>query len=974
MHRPDEANANPEDNNVVTHHVAGSDLGGLTIVLDNLIGIAGGSVYEIAFPRNMGWPEPYEPIGTAQDGALSGALTDTILPSEVGAPDVVTDATPVVSIDYQVDKAPTKQGTHVFNAKVSAGPHGKLVALDGHTIHLTADHGTGTIELIDKSGKAFVRAIDAAEVGNLRFRYKPAGYMAPDAALKITLPTDWSPARTDNPGDGSDDPGEIAVSSKARVEVADDNASFTVIATEAWNSGDTIVITYRDVKVADIVDGTTQSDTFDTESKSYGSADFKALAASPIVGIGRDPDGSGSIALSLTETDTATSIGTLMITYTAAGKMEIGSVVEITVPDTGNWPDPTLAANFALADETRAARSSTAATETAAATLAATTSTEFAKDETIIFLYKNIGAQTTGTHTFSATSTVTYDGTPTPLGTGTAEIAVTPVVPGSVTLTYVKDEMVHALNSAAPGVDLGQITFTFEAEAPMESGSQVEISIPAMWYPPFRGNTAADNRRGAVWVAGATVDIDPGPQAAGPWTITATPDGGLAVGATLVFTYNAGEAPGENVYTFTTMASVASDGRLVSIASSPPVIVREPVTALAVVAAPDSVFVNDDITVTVTLWDADGEGRALGAMVIMLSDGDAGGGFTDADGNAITSVTIENLGFSASATYSNAMANPMVTLTATSGELTASDDVEVKSTISNLQVNGLAEPLPIQGVDTITVTADGRAGTDVRATVVVTKSAVDADGNEIVSSVVPTKSLDIVPTAPDAPETDDVSYTRDVALGGLDDGDYMVTVNIGDDQLSAVIEVVNDQTPPTLSNAEASKAVVVNGDHFTLSVDVAMNESMTAIASVMADVSMLDDTQTDGVALTELTASPGTYTTIITVSDGSDGSDANTAEDGEKTITITATDRIGSSGTAMVMVTLENDASELHTAEVTPASGKPGETIWIKATGSEGGSPEATVTNSESGMMIAQVTLEEDADAAGSYSCRSHDC
>ena len=146
-------------------------------------------------------------------------------------------------------------------------------------------------------------------------------------------------------------------------------------------------------------------------------------------------------------------------------------------------------------------------------------------------------------------------------------------------------------------------------------------------------------------------------------------------------------------------------------------------------------------------------------------------------------------------------------------------------------------------------------------------------------------------TCPFKPTTS--AYSRDVVLGGLDDGDYMVSVNIGDDQLSVVIEVVNDQTPPTLSNAEASKAVVVNGDHFTLSVDVAMNESMTAIASVMADVSMLDDTQTDGVALTELTASPGTYTTIITVSDGSDGSDANTAEDGEKTITITATDRIG---------------------------------------------------------------------------------
>ena len=133
------------------------------------------------------------------------------------------------------------------------------------------------------------------------------------------------------------------------------------------------------------------------------------------------------------------------------------------------------------------------------------------------------------------------------------------------------------------------------------------------------------------------------------------------------------------------------------------------------VAEPDSVFVNDDITGTVTLWDADGEGRALGDMVIMLSDGDAGGSFTDADGNAITSVTIENLGFSASATYSNGMANPMVTLTATSGELTQSDVVEIKSTISNLMVGGMMDPDPVRGDDIITVTADGRAGTDVQS-------------------------------------------------------------------------------------------------------------------------------------------------------------------------------------------------------------------------------------------------------------------
>ena len=891
------------DGNVVTHHVAGSDLGGLTIVLDNLIGIAGGSAYEIAFPQNMGWPEPYEPIGAAQDGALTGALTGPILPSELGA-DTVADDQTNVAITYQVDKASATQGPHVFNAKVSAGPHGNLKALGGHTIHMTADHGTGTVDLIDKSGSEFVRAIDAAAVDNLRFRYKPAGYMAPDAALQITLPDGWTRARTDNPGDGSDDPGEIAASSKARVDVADDNDSFTVIATEAWNLGDTIVITYKNVKVADITDGTTRSDTFAVASRSFGSGAFKALAASPIVGIGRDPDGSGSIALSVTETDTATAIGTLMITYTAAGKMEIGSVVEVTVPDTSNWPNPAIAANLSISNVSRASLTATAATETAPATMSATTSTELGKDDTIIFVYRNIGAQPAGTHTFSATSTVTYDGTPNPLITGTAEITVNPVVPGSVALTYVKDEMMHPLTNAAPGGDLGQLTFTFTAEAPMESGSQVQITVPSGWWPPFRGNTATDSRRGAVWVAGATVAISPSAEEAGPWTITATPDGGLAVGGTLAFTYNAGAAPSEGTYPFATMASVASGGTPVSIATSRTVIVRELVAAITITAEPTSVFVNEDINVTVALQDADGQpARALSATDIMLSDGEAGGSFSDADGNAVTSIPIDANASSASATYSNA-SDGMIALAATLGEMTDSADVEVKSTISNLQVNGMDAPLPLKGDATITVSAKGIGGADVRASVTVTKTETDADGNEIVSSVVSTKSLDEVPAAPDAPE-DDVAYTRDIDLGGLVDGDYTVTVNIGDDSLSIEIAVLNNQEAPTLSDASATPvggAAAIDEGEVVLSVTVTPNASMVPIALVEADVSELDSTRKDDPVALDDADGDGTYSVIFPISTD------NAHDDGEVMVSFTATDSYDNESDALTAsITLRND-------------------------------------------------------------------
>ena len=46
---------------------------------------------------------------------------------------------------------------------------------------------------------------------------------------------------------------------------------------------------------------------------------------------------------------------------------------------------------------------------------------------------------------------------------------------------------------------------------------------------------------------------------------------------------------------------------------------------------------------------------------------------------------------------------------------------------------------------------------------------------------------------------------------------------------------------------------------------------------------------------------------------------------------------------------------------------EPGDTAWIKATGSAGGTVSATVNNSETGMMIAQVTLEEMEGTPGSY-------
>ena len=129
----------------------------------------------------------------------------------------------------------------------------------------------------------------------------------------------------------------------------------------------------------------------------------------------------------------------------------------------------------------------------------------------------------------------------------------------------------------------------------------------------------------------------------------------------------------------------------------------------------------------------------------------------------------------------------------------------------------------------------------------------------------------------------------------------------------------------------------------------------------MADLSAVDSTQTEMVSLTQQ-GDGGAYFYVFTISTD------NTNDDGEASITITATDRINNAGTATVSVTLDNVQVTLDSVSVEPDMPyEPGDTAWIKATGSAGGAASATVNNSETGMTIAQVTLEEMEGTPGSY-------
>ena len=899
-------------------------------------GIGGGATYEIDIPA--GWPAPFTPIaGTAgdlADGAIGPAGSAFDGRKLTGS---LTDATPAftgVDRSLQVNKVPAEQKAYTFPVRATFGPHTTMMAIGSPTIQVAAPHGSGTLTVKRADSTSLTQTVGKAPLGNLLIVYKSAGRMLSGGQVVVTLPrtdpadaaTDlgWTGFREDN-ADAEASPGEVTLTGKATLDVGTTTVTANINAEMA--AGEELRFLYKNVTVPDVA---TATHTFTAMSSSFGGADN--LAAGTLrhsIGIGRAPDGGGTLAVDPENADAGSTID-ITLTYTAAGKMLAGSQVKVILPTDGTWPSPVGKTTV-----------STGTVSTDATSMTATTSSPMDTGGTVVFTYSGVEVPAVaGRYTFTAQSKAhPTDGTLTGLSEG-ATIEIDEVAAGSIALMNADGE---AVTTASPGMTLGNLSLVFTAGEDMGIGAQVSIVIMDGWSPPFRGNNAADSRSGAVWADGATLAIDPGADQAGPWTITATLDAAIADGGSLTLTYMAVDAPAtEAVYGFATKASLVSGGTLLEVRPSPSVTVREPITALAASVDNASVFVDGSIELTVTLWDADGEGAATGSMEIMLSDGDAGGTFDP------TSITIGDTGHSGTSTYTNETAGE-ITLTASSGDLDpVTVEVEVKSGITAKSV----DPSPASAGVEIMISATGGA----EAAATLRLSYANADGNTVTIN----KGLDPVGDPVDGSQ----KYTRMITLpSDIPEGEHMVTLTIAGRSDTVSFEVINDQDPPMVSNVKSSEDVLVNGDSFTLSANVAMNASEVAITSVTANLGGLDTTQADPIAMQELEASPGTWFTIVTLSDD----EANMAEDGEYTITVTATDRIGNEGTGMVTVNLENDPSELTRVWIEPDMDyKPGETAWIKAMGSEGGEASATVTDS-SGMKIADVTLEPMEGAPGTY-------
>ena len=607
-------------------------------------------------------------------------------------------------------------------------------------------------------------------------------------------------------------------------------------------------------------------------------------------------------------------------------------MVEITIPDTGGWPTPSNIESDDVSvpgGVTLGGSLSGVIPTVTATTMSATITTELVETNTIVFTYKNITAPTAGgTYTFTAKSRTADVGELKPLKAG-ATIEVTNVAAGSIALESATGP---PLMHADPGAGLGNLNFTFTARAKMASGAQVQITIPKGWTTPFLDNNDGVDAAGEVSVDETKAELSVTGGGAQPWMVTATTTAALEVGNTLTIAYKQVTAPAtetekDKPSKFTTSANVAPGGSLLQLSKSPSVIVRDSVTAIAVAATPASVFSGDKASLDVTLWAGTAEGKAYGPVTVTLDDGEAGGTFTPA------SITIDDYAHSGTATYTNTTAG-MVTITATSGEMTATADVDVKSTIRDLSVDNA---LVKQGA-TLMISATGKAGGG-------TVTVMDADGEKVGT----TKALDPI----DEVDADgDQEYSRSITLPAtLADGTYTISVAIqGDTNNSLSVKVVNDQTPPAVSGAKALPDTVKNGELFTLSANVALpKDSSLTIKSVMADVSKLDSTKTDAVEMTEQKSAPGTYTAIITVDA------ANTVSDGPKDIVITAMDDLDNTGTATATVTLSNDDTDpvLSMASAMPAMAKEGTEVTISVTSEAGLTVTADATSIGGGAAVA---------------------
>ena len=249
---------------------------------------------------------------------------------------------------------------------------------------------------------------------------------------------------------------------------------------------------------------------------------------------------------------------------------------------------------------------------------------------------------------------------------------------------------------------------------------------------------------------------------------------------------------------------------------------------------------------TLLLEDADGTGMYSGSVMV-TADGNAD--------NVAIEITAED------AAGNMGMASVMVTLDNTMPEVTG-ESIDMSAVMM-----GDAVTISAMVSEASTVSAD----VSMLNAAAPTLSLTDADGTGMYSgSVMVTADGDAADIV--------IAITAADAAGNTGTASVMVTL---------------DNTKPEVTAVSGSPSPARNGHEITISAMV------SEAATVTADVSMLDTTQTEMVTLTDDDGDL-TYTVSFTISE------ENEADNGSREVTVMATDAAGNSGTAAGSVDLIN--------------------------------------------------------------------
>ena len=755
---------------------------------------------------------------------------------------------------------------------------------------VSATGGTG----LAKVDPVKVRA--AADDVKLTFTYTPSRTIR-DGKLKFTVPSTgvgaWSPPQAENAGSPGFTEVEWERASLGTAEVDPDDSDSIIVPIIQIDREGKITIIYGSGSGAAMAPTAVGTSTFkiSLQGSEEGDPFVELEADSPQVAIQAQASGKGDAVAIIADDPDDLAAGDsdrmIEIEYTAAGQMVAGTV-QLTVPGDAAKDDGWASASadsVSVTASTGAALSITyGAGETAPTKLVTVDGVNLLAGQTITFVYTGgVGlvkkadvefkvetnlASTDADYKADGFAAVDSEDTDVKLDVGYARKGSGM---GSVSQ--------RVIDTSATGVNL---TFTYTAAGEIAYPKEFRVRVPGTsWSAPV--NTTATADKGSFSVQ--HIDVEDGDtkrrtveklSVVGRDMVARVKSGILAdfnvmAGDDIRFTYMNADAPtADEVSDF----QIIFDGT--QVAGDTSVRVQSSMATALGLKSAETVSADADaapLAITVELQDSDGNmrGRETPATVRLASSSEGTFSLTDDGAGTATLTVLIPVGDSSKMVYYSDSIVGTPTITATAARLTtATHDVSVTSDVVELTSAILGPPTVAKVGDTVTVTATGTAG----------KAAMFSVGT-------------IVTDRPMTGEGGTYTGSFDVIVDQHADGMYPVTVYLNGQSMAADDMLTIDSTDPVV--AVTAPASAEDGE--TVMISATVTDAGT-VSSVTADVSELDSTQT--AMLTLAMATDGSYSASLEISDD------NAAVNGAKTITVTAIDAAGNSGTGTASVMLDN--------------------------------------------------------------------